>query len=391
MKKNVFKSLLTVCAFAAAFASCSNENNDIPNVGKDTKSVFVKLDLNQKPQTKAVEAPINNGTKAQVSELHVYFYKDSDKSIQKYLKINGASTPSLTDLTTTGAQISDVPAAADRVLVRGNVPSSITLPTSGLITAVENLEINITTQNDKDNILLGHTAVTIQTYGGGVAPIAGMQNGDKYAEVTLEPAVARIEVEGLQAQGAVINGFQLEGIYLTNFFEKLKMGDGSSIAPKIQYGADATKFDENAATTLYTTANKGKLFDKFAAALAASGSPLEVTPTPSTYRWAYHAFENDATAANDQLQLIFKLSSVTTNPGSGVTIAGTQFLTVRGFKDSGTGNIVKLEKGKIYTISKADFKFDESNLTTVPNTNAVGVWLKVTVQPWTVVPVKPNL
>ncbi|WP_373822781.1 hypothetical protein, partial [Bacteroides heparinolyticus] len=87
MKKNVFKSLLTVCAFAATFASCSNENNDIPNVGKDTKSVFVKLDLNQKPQTKAVEAPINTGTKAQVSELHVYFYKDSDKSIQKYLKI----------------------------------------------------------------------------------------------------------------------------------------------------------------------------------------------------------------------------------------------------------------------------------------------------------------
>ncbi|WP_373735918.1 hypothetical protein, partial [Bacteroides heparinolyticus] len=267
MKKNVFKSLLTVCAFAAAFASCSNENNDIPNVGKDTKSVFVKLDLNQKPQTKATEGQLASGTKAPVSELHVYFYDNATKNIQKYLKINGASTPSLTDLTTTGAQISDDPAAADRELVRGNVPSSITLPTSGLITAVENLEINITTQNDKDNILLGHAAVTIQTYGGGVAPIAGMQNGDKYAEVTLEPAVARIEVEGLQAQGAVINGFQLEGIYLTNFFEKLKMGDGSSIAPKIQYGADATKFDENAATTLYTTANKGKLFDKFAPAL----------------------------------------------------------------------------------------------------------------------------
>ncbi|MGR4837477.1 MULTISPECIES: hypothetical protein [unclassified Bacteroides] len=392
MKKNVFKGLLTMCAFAAAFTSCSKENNEIPNPGEnDTKSVFMKLDLNQKPQTKAVEAPINTGTKAQVSELHVYFYKDSDKSIQKYLKINGTSTPSLTQLTGSGAQIPDVPVAADRVLVRGNVPSSVTLPTSGLITAVENLEINITTQNDKDNILLGHLAVTIQTYpGGGVAPIAGMQDGDKYAEVTLEPAVARIEIEGLQAQGAVVNGFSLDGIYLTNFYEKLKMGDGSSVSPIVQYGADATKYDENAASTLYTTANKGKLFDKFASALAASGSPLEVTPTPATNRWAYHVFQNEGTTANDQLQLVFKLSNVTAAPGSGVTLANTQFLTVRGFKNN-LGQIVKIEKGKIYTISKADFKFDEGNLSTVPNTTAVGVWLKVTVQPWTVVAVKPNL
>ena len=49
------------------------------------------------------------------------------------------------------------------------------------------------------------------------------------------------------------------------------------------------------------------------------------------------------------------------------------------------------EKGKIYTISKADFTFDESNLSTIPNTSAVSVWLKVTVKAWTVVPVKPNL
>ena len=65
-------------------------------------------------------------------------------------------------------------------------------------------------------------------------------------------------------------------------------------------------------------------------------------------------------------------------------------MTVRGFKDN-AGKIVKLEKGKIYTISKTDFEFDESRLSTVPNTNAVGVWLKVTVKPWTVVAVKPNL
>ena len=88
---------------------------------------------------------------------------------------------------------------------------------------------------------------------------------------------------------------------------------------------------------------------------------------------------------------MFKLSDVGADPASGVVFpGGPQFLTVRGFKNN-AGQIVKLEKGKIYTISKANFKFDESNLTTVPNTTAVGVWLKVTVKPWEVVTVKPNL
>lgn len=391
MRKIFFKSLLTVFALGVTLASCNNEN-DVPEAPQKKGNVFMKLNLGQKVDTRASDTPLTTGTTAKVNSLHIYFYKDGDKSIQKYLKVDNSTTPSITDLTT-GAQIADVPAVADKVLVRGNLPAGVSLPMSGLITGVENVEVEITTQNDKDNILLGHIAVAIQTYaaGGGAAPIAGMQVGDKYAEIQLEPGVARIEIEGLQAaNGSAISSFSLDGIYLTNFYQKLKMGDGSSVT-QVQYGADPTKYDENAAGTLYTTANKDKLFDKFAASMAASGSPLAVTPNPSTNRWVYHVFSNDATKANDQLQLVFKLSNLQASAGSGVNFpAGAQFLTVRGFKDN-AGNIVKLEKGKIYTISKTDFEFDESRLSTVPNTNAVGVWLKVTVKPWTVVAVKPNL
>ncbi|ERI88842.1 hypothetical protein HMPREF1981_00244, partial [Bacteroides pyogenes F0041] len=376
MKKNLFKSLLTMCALGAMFTACSNEGNEVPDVTKgEKKTVFMKLDL--KPQTKATENALGAVT-APVNDLHIYFYDDATKNIQKYVKITSSTTPSINDLAT-GKQIEDVPAVADKVLVRGNVPASASLPTSGLITVVENKEIEITTQSNKDQILLGHIATNIQTWGGsGSAPISGMQSGDKYAEIQLEPAVARIEIEGMQAQGTVITGFKLDGIYLTNFYEKLKLGDGTS-SSQIQYGADASKYDENAGGTLYTTANKGKLFDKFTAPLQASGTPLEVSPTSGGNRWAYHVFDNAATTANSQLQIVFKLSDLQASVGSGITFPAStpQFITVRGFKDNG-GNIVTLEKGKIYTISKADFKFDESNLTTVPNTNAVGVWLKVT-------------
>ena len=180
----------------------------MPEVPQKIGNVFMKLNLGQKADTRANEAPLAAGTTATVNSLHIYFYSNGDQSIQKYLRVDNTTTPSITDLTT-GAQISDVPTVADRVLVRGNVPAGVSLPTSGLITTVENQEIEITTQNSSNNILLDHLAASIQTYaaGGGAAPIVGMQNGDKYAEIELEPAVARIEIEGLQARGTVIDAF----------------------------------------------------------------------------------------------------------------------------------------------------------------------------------------
>ncbi len=390
MRKNLFKGLLTMCALGAVFASCNKEeNNEIPVQNTEAKSVFMKLNLGE--TTRASNTPLASATTAKVNSLHIYFYKDADKSIQKYLKVDGTTTPSITDLTT-GKEIQDVPVAADKVLVRGNIPTGVNMPIGGSMTAVENMEIEITTQNDKDNIVLGHLPVDIQTLGAGVAtPIIGMNAGDKYAVVELEPGVARIELEGLQVKASgKVGGFSLEGIYVNNFYEKLKLGDGSSVN-KIQYNADPTKYDENAASTLYTTANNGKLFDKFNPAIAAAGSPLKVSPATAGHRWIYHTFSNSSNIVNDQLQLVLKMNNLQAKAGSGVNFpAGTQFLTVRGFKDN-TGNIVTIEKGKIYTLSATDFEFDESNLATVPNTNAVGVWLKVTVKPWTVVAVKPNL
>lgn len=201
------KIMVTICTLVVTLASCNNEN-DVPEVPQKIGNVFMKLNLGQKADTRANEAPLAAGTTATVNSLHIYFYSNGDQSIQKYLRVDNTTTPSITDLTT-GAQISDVPTVADRVLVRGNVPAGVSLPTSGLITTVENQEIEITTQNSSNNILLDHLAASIQTYaaGGGAAPIVGMQNGDKYAEIELEPAVARIEIEGLQARGTVIDAF----------------------------------------------------------------------------------------------------------------------------------------------------------------------------------------
>lgn len=381
MKKNVFKGLLTMCAFAAAFTSCSKENNEIPNPGEnDTKSVFMKMDL--PAITRAVGQPVT-GT-ATVNNLHVYFHDNTN--ILKYVNVTASTSITIANLTA-GAKIADVPTSATHVTIYGNIPSGTSLPTGGTLASVKAVEIGITSQSTITDVVLGGADKVLSTYSGGVAPgwAAGISNGDKYAEVEIAPAVARIEIEGLKAGGNV-TAFTVGGIFVNNFFEKFKL-DGSAVGAKVQNGADATKYAENAPATLYTTANKEKLFDL--PNVVAAG--LEAVPTGgASPRWVYQVVPNDNnTDVNEQLQLVFRLKDLA---ATGVTFpAGDQFLTVRGFKDAATDAPVKIEAGKIYTISKANFEFDESDLTTVPVTNAVGVWLKVTVKAWEVVPVKPNL
>lgn len=386
MKKNVFKGLLTMCAFAAAFTSCSKENNEIPNPGEnDTKSVFMKMDL--PAVTRAVEQPVT-GT-ATVNNLHVYFHDGTD--ILKYVNVTATTPITITNLTT-GTKIADVPASATTVTIYGNIPASASLPTGGTVAALKNVELNITTQNTIADVVLSGVDKTLTTWHTGDASVpyaTGIADGDKYAEVEIAPAVARIEIEGLATTASsAVDAFNVEGIYLNNFFEKFNLG-ATVVGTKVQYGATPSLYAQGQG--LYTALNSGKLYDQ--AQVVATGNPKEAVPTGgASPRWAYQVVPNsNDTDVNEQLQLVFKLSGLQPKVGSSITFgSGDQFITVRGFKDNG-GNIVKIEPGKIYTISKTDFTFDESDLTTVPVTNAVGVWLKVTVKAWTVVPVKPNL
>ena len=99
---------------------------------------------------------------------------------------------------------------------------------------------------------------------------------------------------------------------------------------KVQYGAAPAAYAQGQG--LYTPANSGKLFDQ--SAVAATGIPKEVIPPTAGQRWAYQVVPNgNSTDANEQLQLVFKLSNLAAKAGSSVNFGtGDQFITVRGFK-----------------------------------------------------------
>lgn len=81
MRKIFLKSLLTICTLVVTLASCNNEN-DVPEVPQKIGNVFMKLNLGQKADTRANEAPLAAGTTATVNSLHIYFYSNGDQSIK---------------------------------------------------------------------------------------------------------------------------------------------------------------------------------------------------------------------------------------------------------------------------------------------------------------------
>ena len=386
MKKNLFKSLLTMCALGAIFAACSNENEkSVVNNGEKT-SAYLQLDLRGK--TRAIETPFGANA-ATVTSLQLYFHDGTN--VLKTLSVTNSSTPNIAQLQT-GVKITDIPANATKVTVFGNIPTSVSVPTSGTIASVKNTIIEISTQTTASNVLLrGNDAdlALVSTYPSPTPPWLSTADGnDKYAEVTIAPAFSRIEIEGIMSDAtSPITAYKLEGVFLTNIFTALKL-DGTVHGSKETNASDPSKYAQDivGGTPQYKSSEDGLLHQWTQTNATVSGSSYEVTAGIGKV-WGFQVVPNDATNGNDQLQIVLRLSSVT---ATGYTFSGDKFITVRGFKNS-ADQIIKLEPGKIYSISKADFTFDHNNLNAVPVTSAVSVWLKVTVKPWEVVTVKPNL
>ena len=222
MKKSLL-SVFTMVAMAAAFTACSNDDIEVPDVKNgEARSVFMKLEL--PTLTRSTEPPVASGTVATVSNLHVYFHDGT--SILKYVNATTTTPITIANLTT-GTQITDVPAAATTVTVCGNIPAGTSLPTGGTVAALKAVQLEITSQSAVADVVLSGDDKPLQTWttGSPALPYApGITDGDKYAEVEIGPAVARVEIEGLATTASsAVDGFTLEGIYVNNFFEKFNL------------------------------------------------------------------------------------------------------------------------------------------------------------------------
>lgn len=361
------KSLMMACvALTVGFASC-NKADETPIVdASGTKNVMLKISKGAVDSRSVAEAI--GSVPVTFTSGHLYFVSASGQ-ITKHMVIavggvNSDSQVNIGDLeSTSGALIENVPANSAEVYFAGNVPSGVTVPTFGSISAVKNVLLNVETQSDASG---GVSNASL--YGMG-SIISGAPGDPATANFDVTPIASRIELAKLTATG-VITGFKVEGIFINNYYAQTGL-DGTSVsASLINNGSDATKY--MGGSVEYPGMMDGILYD-----YNASGMGM---PTPKV--WAYNVFAGAPTP-----HIVIRLSDIVTSDDS--SYPSPQFLTVKGFRDLGGDLLPAFQGGKAYKIS--NLSFNQNNLTELPELSTIEVNVTVTLIPWETIEVTPEL
>ncbi|GAB6010398.1 hypothetical protein [Dysgonomonas reticulitermitis] len=375
--KTKFKylALMVSVALLAGFSSCSNDDVPAENAG-GTKNLFLKI--SSAPATKA-EGAVQAAAPVVFNDGVLYF--TSSGNIEAQYTISSAPTSgsniNITTLTGAGETIENLPNSVDHVYVVGNVPTTVSLPASGSILAVQQAVLVVATQGTISNVsLYGDDATSLLTAGGGAS------GNDLYeANITLAPVVARIELADITSSGDIVS-YKVAGIFVDNYYSQGEVDGLVAATNLVNNGMDPTKFSDG--TSEYPTALKPSIYDWYPTALTPSSNV--VAPATAGQVWGYNVFA--AAAGSSVPRIIIRLEDVMLSSGA-PTSGSTQFITISGYKDASSVALTSFEAGKVYTLSAGTLIFDENDIDPVPNSNLIDVKVTVTLTNWTVVPVTP--
>lgn len=386
MKK--FSYLLTVAlATIIGFASCSSDDDHDgtnPNPSGSTKTITLSVETSSNAQLRA-DGVTAAGKTPNVNDLSLYFFDASNviQSVQAF-PISG-SAPA------TGNQSFTVPSTVTGVYAVGNVTATMansivnlsSIVPSSTVANLEALLIDMSKQTDPT------TAVTVK---GSTASLSTATPNS----LSISAAVARIEIAKIESDGATgakvpLTAFTVENIYINNTYTKFALNETDPTTT----ASEIVNFDKSTWTTTWGTGgNVPSIFKDPAINKVATGTIPTVTPTNAV--WGYFVPANtgtttgttfpnptDASTPVAELQpsgvphIVVALSGVTAS--NGMTYAGTQYVTVKGFKASGT-SLKNLKHGYYYTISSLNIGAE--HLSPNPEEPTVSLEIEVTVQPW---------
>lgn len=365
--KNFKYAILIASVIIVGFGSCSSNDESGVVDNSITKSVYLKISGD--PTTYAEGASIANGSTVGFSSGELFFVNGSGAILDHYTISSAESANkniNLTTLTGTGVNLSNLPGGISDVHIVGNVPTGITLPTTGNISAVKATILGVATQSNITKVNLYGTDKLTNT------------SENKYtAVVSLKPTVARIELVNIKA-GGVITSFQVDGIFIDNYYAQGKV-DGN-IGTITSNGTTPSSFIDG--STEYPVSLNPSIYDWYASGLPTNS----LVAAPATGVWGYNLFATEA--GSDVPRIIIRLSNILTNDGS--TITSPQFVTVKGLKEGST-SLTKIVAGKVYSIAANTLVVNESVITPKPNQSTIEVGVKVTLATWTVVDITPEI
>ncbi|MCD8185908.1 MAG: hypothetical protein LUD68_05480 [Rikenellaceae bacterium] len=389
MKKQLF-----YLSFLIAFvlSACDSSDSRIPEQG-DTKSAFLSIRTSCNGTTGSrSDEPSASNTTATLYDALIYFLDgSSDPLIYDVLTAAESGADLTLQQLEEGVVIDEISTQITQVYIAGNYNSAdefgrypeFPQNIGQRLSAVKNVLLDIqqvsypqigdTPTGDRlITVMDGQSA--LQEYTANDTGWTGTNTpevGDMYANVTISPIVARIEIVEITYTGDL--NFTLEGIYMNNVYQELPLSlDLTNRAP-MNNGSNTDNYDvTNDAAFKY--ADYSTLYD-----LVEDRAAGSTAFTPANGTWAYQVFGDSAPVPH----IILKLTGVTTAAGGEVA---DQYLTVTGYRDGNT-EITALERNTIYKI--ANLSFTDDNLTLLPEPEEVNVWVHVEIEPWRTVNVSP--
>lgn len=371
---------------AVFFVSCSTETDIIEenDGGKD-----VTLTISTSPLTKSLDDN-QVGLKAPIDatkNLIVYFMDALSNTVSSYK----LTTDQITAISGTGLKFTNLDPSVKSVYVVANVPSThsdnsvATLPATApgtALTAINTTVMNIYDQQkpNAESVVLANTSKAVVGIGSTTGN-ASNGNAQFTATVVLTPIVSRIQIAKVSPD-ATITSFDLEGIYIDNFYQNMSIGGELTIPIKAAAGESAKfKLSVEGAVTPYKA--NGSLFNE--------GADMEKDPGKVTSEllkpvkvYGYQFFPT-STGLSTVPYIILKITKVVgktrTFPNSAYYVA------VKAYKD-GSNSFTTFDPGKIYTI--ANIIVSENNIVTDPTQSLINVTVNVTIAPWSEKALNPD-
>lgn len=404
-----FKAMV-IAAIAAimGMTSCSkeNENNKVDGIDNgETTNVSIML---SETSTRSVAEPA--GAVAVNFKSGYILFTNGLGIITKVTEIT-ETEPSATDKEAgtkvwldhlkrenLGGEIKNVPASTDKVYIVGNIPTGVDVPVlAENITAVQNRIITIVSQSNDDG-----SVADVTLYGDGqTLSNHPSVEGAKYAKINVNAIAARIEigkVSYFNAQGNnLLTSFSIDGIFVNYYYPQMSLASKVSTARINNTAVDNTEANTiytPTATGAYKTADLKKLYDYdndglgYTSVSGLSKSAADPNDTDDKNVWAYNVLAPltvDGTTVTEleAPHIIIRLSNIKTvgesieNP----MYATTQYLTVKEFRHATTKEVItNFAPGYIYFIN--DLTFNESNLTDIPEEEAITVYVEAILMTW---------
>lgn len=371
---NIFK--LAVISVATILVSTSCKQKETSNEENTTKSQTVTLNISS-AATKSVDAPVTGGTLTPIEDAGLFFFSEDGTRVHTFI-LNSTPTGIIA--------VTNVPTSATKILVVANYIASgngsnyevfggkTLADCQALSVSVSSLQTE-TGKGVDGMIMSGAPATIINTT---VSP----ETPTGKADVTITPIVSRIEIKsiGTKTGSSVqnpITGFRLLGIYIPNHYATGTMaaqGTGELVKPEVTNYTAKFPFAPEATEAGY--------LNDF------NATGLQKSIADNVY--AYHTFP--AVGEANLPSIVLQVDQVTYNDGASSNASydngNVQYVTVTNYSNKSAG-VTSFEAAKVYSIAAINFGID--NLTNDPKNKPRTVSVEVTVTPWTVEEITPEL